>query len=60
MTEGLYHKFTRERLYEQVADHIDGLISTGKLKIGDRLPPNESWPKGWVLPGEWSGKRSVS
>jgi len=39
MTEGLYHKFTRERLYEQVADHIDGLISAGKLKVGDRLPP---------------------
>ena len=39
MNEGLYHKFTRERLYEQVADHIDGLISTGKLKVGDRLPP---------------------
>jgi GntR family transcriptional regulator, transcriptional repressor for pyruvate dehydrogenase complex len=39
MTDGLYHKFTRERLYEQVADHIDGLISSGKLKVGDRLPP---------------------
>ena len=39
MTEGLYHKFSRERLYEQVADHIDGLISDRKLKVGDRLPP---------------------
>ncbi len=39
MTEGLYHKFNRERLYEQVADHIDGLISDGRLQVGDRLPP---------------------
>jgi GntR family transcriptional repressor for pyruvate dehydrogenase complex len=39
MADDLYRKFTRERLYEQVADHIEDLVSTGKLQVDDRLPP---------------------
>jgi GntR family transcriptional repressor for pyruvate dehydrogenase complex len=39
VAEELFPKFTRERLYEQVAGHIEELISTGKLNVGDRLPP---------------------
>jgi len=39
MTEGLYHRFSRERLYEQIADHIEELVCAGKLQEGDRLPP---------------------
>ena len=39
MAEDLYHRFTRERLYEQVADHIEDLVGAGKLQKGDRLPP---------------------
>ena len=39
MAEDLYHRFTRERLYEQVADHIEDLVCAGKLQKGDRLPP---------------------
>lgn len=31
-------KVRRERLYEQVAESIEDLISSGKLKPGDRLP----------------------
>ncbi len=37
--EDLYQRFPRERLYEQIADHIEGLVSSGKLQQGDRLPP---------------------
>src|SRR5262245_49310224 len=29
----------RDRLYEQVAESIEELISSGKLKAGDQLPP---------------------
>jgi GntR family transcriptional repressor for pyruvate dehydrogenase complex len=29
----------RERLYEQVADYIEGLVEAGELRLGDRLPP---------------------
>jgi GntR family transcriptional regulator, transcriptional repressor for pyruvate dehydrogenase complex len=29
----------RERLYQQVADHIEGLVDSGRLQPGDRLPP---------------------
>ncbi|MBC8255311.1 MAG: FadR family transcriptional regulator [Ardenticatenia bacterium] len=39
MAEELFPKVTRERLYEQVADHVEELISTGKLNAGVRLPP---------------------
>lgn len=39
MAEELYHRFSRDRLYEQIADHIEELVSTGKLQQGDRLPP---------------------
>ena len=31
--------FVRERLYEQVADYIEGLVSNGQLRPGDKLPP---------------------
>jgi GntR family transcriptional repressor for pyruvate dehydrogenase complex len=31
--------FVRERLYEQVADYIEKLVSDGQLRPGDRLPP---------------------
>ena len=39
MTKEVYRKFSRERLYEQIADHIEELVSSGKLQQGDRLPP---------------------
>jgi len=39
MTEDLYHRFSRERLYEQIADHVEELVGAGKLQQGDRLPP---------------------
>jgi len=39
VAEVLFPKVTRERLYEQVADHVEELISTGKLNAGVRLPP---------------------
>jgi GntR family transcriptional repressor for pyruvate dehydrogenase complex len=39
MTDDLYPKFSRDRLYEQVASHVEDLVSTGKLQVGDRLPP---------------------
>ena len=39
VAEELFPKVTRERLYEQVADHVEELISTGKLNAGVRLPP---------------------
>jgi len=39
MDEVLYHRFSRERLYEQIADHIEELVGSGKLQQGDRLPP---------------------
>jgi GntR family transcriptional repressor for pyruvate dehydrogenase complex len=35
----LYRKFTRNRLYEQIATHVEQLISSGTLKPGDQLPP---------------------
>jgi GntR family transcriptional regulator, transcriptional repressor for pyruvate dehydrogenase complex len=31
--------FVRERLYEQVADYIEELVSNGELRPGDKLPP---------------------
>jgi GntR family transcriptional regulator, transcriptional repressor for pyruvate dehydrogenase complex len=31
--------FVRERLYEQVADYIEELVSSGQLRPGDKLPP---------------------
>lgn len=31
--------FVRERLYEQVADYIEDLVSSGQLRPGDKLPP---------------------
>jgi GntR family transcriptional repressor for pyruvate dehydrogenase complex len=39
VAEELYRKFTRERLYEQVAAHVEQLVTNGKLQVGDRLPP---------------------
>ena len=39
MIEEFYYKFPRERLYEQVADHVEELVSSGKLQQGDKLPP---------------------
>jgi len=39
MMEDLFHPFPRERLYEQIAEHIEQLISSGQLQQGDRLPP---------------------
>lgn len=39
MDEVLYHRFSRERLYEQIADHIEELVGSGKLQQGDKLPP---------------------
>ena len=39
MTEDLYQRVSRERLYEQIADHVEELVSSGKLQQGDRLPP---------------------
>jgi GntR family transcriptional repressor for pyruvate dehydrogenase complex len=38
VTEELYRRFSRERLYEQVADHVEELISDGRLQAGDQLP----------------------
>lgn len=32
-------KIRRDRLYEQVAESIEDLIRSGKLKVGDQLPP---------------------
>jgi GntR family transcriptional repressor for pyruvate dehydrogenase complex len=37
--EELYFEFPRERLYEQVADHVEELVGSGKLQQGDKLPP---------------------
>lgn len=39
MADDLYPKFTRDRLYEQVANLVEDLVDTGKLQVGDRLPP---------------------
>jgi GntR family transcriptional repressor for pyruvate dehydrogenase complex len=39
MTEQLYERVPRARLYEQIADHIEDLIVSGKLTPGDQLPP---------------------
>ncbi len=39
MSEDFYHKFPRERLYEQIAQHVEELVSAGKLQRGDKLPP---------------------
>lgn len=38
MSEEFYYKFPRERLYEQVAQHVEELVSAGKLQQGDKLP----------------------
>ena len=38
MPEELYPRFSRERLYEQVAGHVEELISDGRLQAGDQLP----------------------
>ena len=45
MTEEIYRKFTQERLYDRVADHIEELISDGKLQVGDQLPPERELTK---------------
>lgn len=39
MSEDLFTTFPKEPLYEQVADHIEELIHSGKLHLGDKLPP---------------------
>ena len=39
MTEQLYERIPRERLYEHIASHIEELIVAGKLTPGDQLPP---------------------
>lgn len=39
VTDQLYRKFNRERLYEQIADHIEQLVINGQLQVGERLPP---------------------
>lgn len=38
MSAELYREFKRERLYDQVAEHIEDLISDGTLQSGDKLP----------------------
>lgn len=45
MTEEIYRKFTQERLYDRVAEHIEELISDGKLQVGDQLPPERELTK---------------
>jgi len=35
----------KTKLYEKVAQQIQGLIRDGLLKPGDKLPQNENWPK---------------
>lgn len=32
-------KITRNRLYEQMAQYVEEMVSSGKLKAGDKLPP---------------------
>src|SRR5215475_540382 len=34
-----------QRLYEQVAEQIGGLIHTGEFRVGDRLPPERELAK---------------
>lgn len=46
MTEELYREFRRERLYEQVALHIEELISAGTLQLGDKLPSERELAEG--------------
>lgn len=35
----------KTKLYEKVAQQIQGLIRDGLLKAGDKLPPSGSWLK---------------
>jgi len=39
MTQRLYERMPRSRLYEHIASTIEELIISGRLKPGDRLPP---------------------
>ena len=39
MQPDLSPTLVRERLSEQVAGYIEGLVDSGKLQPGDRLPP---------------------
>lgn len=39
MTERLFERMPRSRLYEHIVSSIEDLIISGKLKPGDRLPP---------------------
>lgn len=44
--EELYQEFTRDRLYERIAVHIEGLVSSGKLQPGNRLPAERELAEG--------------
>ena len=40
-----FHAVASQRLYEQVAEQVAGLISRGEFKPGDRLPPERDLAK---------------
>jgi GntR family transcriptional repressor for pyruvate dehydrogenase complex len=44
--EELFRKFSRDRLYEQIASHIEELISSGTLQLGDQLPSEREFADG--------------
>ncbi len=46
MTEDLYREFRRDPLYEKIALHIEGLIGSGKLQPGHRLPSERELAEG--------------
>jgi GntR family transcriptional repressor for pyruvate dehydrogenase complex len=46
VAEKLFRKFSRERLYEQIALHIEELISSGTLESGEKLPSERELAEG--------------
>ena len=46
MSEELFRKFSRDRLYEQIATHIEELVSSGTLQPGDQLPSEREFADG--------------
>ena len=38
MTEELYRSFKPQQLYERIASHIEDLVDSGKLQLGEKLP----------------------
>jgi len=38
VTEELYHSFKPQQLYERIASHIEDLVGSGKLQLGEKLP----------------------